>query len=243
MTDMRRKRRWIRASDGWIEFFLVPFALATVLGALWASAIAGDSDDEYGIPAIVLGVLWGFLFIIIDLSRYRHRAAWLLVLPMAGAVWAAWFAVYDYTMDERGIVEECPIVGTYDEEKETRGGGTYWVRTYTLECEHDTVTVDERIDSKPADDPYDSIEGGIDRDGTDPFDGDPFEPESIEVEYDPRGLLEARRTGDPGPDTREMQGLVVLLLVISLCVRLVAANARSHRDEPSSAPGTSGGQH
>lgn len=221
-----RKPAMLRTLDKWVEFVLVPLALVTALGVLWASAHSGD-DGQYGIPAIAIGVVWAIVLIIADVARYRHRAAWLLVWPLAGAVWAAWFVVYDFTMDDRGIVEDCAVVGTYDEEVDSRGG-TYWTRTYTLECEHDTVTVTERIDSKPIDYDLDSYDlGGYD---TLPFDAvSPLRPETIEVEYDPRGLLDARRTEEPGLDGESMLWVTGVVLAAGIGLRVALATSRAGR--------------
>jgi hypothetical protein len=223
---MASKRQWMQVSDRWIEFLLVPLALVTVLGTLWSSAFSGDGEDEYGTAAIGLGIVWGVVLIVVDLVRYRHKAAWLLVWPLAGAVWAAWFAVYDYAMDERGIVEACPVTATEDEEVETRGG-TYWERTYTLTCELDTVTVTERIDSQPVD--YGNGAGYLS--ALDP--GDPLEPESFKVEYDPYGLLAARNTDDTGPQGETMLWLAVGVLAVGIGIRLTAAVARADDSGPS----------
>ncbi|MCD0445888.1 hypothetical protein LO763_19955 [Glycomyces sp. A-F 0318] len=231
---MKRKHPWMRVSDRWIEFALVPLALATVLGVLWSSASSGGREDEYGIAAIGFGIVWGVVLIVVDLVRYRHKAAWLLVWPLVGAVWAAWFGVYDYAMDERGLIEACPVATTSDEEVETRGGGTYWERTYTLACELVTVMVTDRIDSQSVD--YDT--GPVDPGsfGPDSFvTGGPLKPETIEVEYDPYGLLAARATDETGPSSASMLWLAGGFLAAGVGIRLSVAVARAyplHRRAP-----------
>jgi hypothetical protein len=223
---MTSKHPWMRVSDRWIEFLLVPLALATVLGALWSSAFADGREGGYGSAAIGLGIVWGVVLIVVDLVRYRHKAAWLLVWPLAGAVWAAWFGVYDYAMGERGIVQACPVTASSDEEVETRGGGTYWVRTYTLACELDTVTVTERIDSQPVD--YGTGADGLGSFGSDPSDtGGSLEPETIEVEYDPHGLLAARSTDATDPGGASMLWFAGAVLAVGVSIRLIAAVARA----------------
>lgn len=208
----------MRVADRWVEFLLVPLALATVLGVLWSSAFAEGRYGEYGSAAIGLGAAWAAVLIVIDLVRYRHKAAWLLVLPLAGAVWAAWSGVYDYTMHERGVIEACPVTTASDAEIETRGGGTYWERTYTLACDLDTVTVTERIDSRP-------IDYGT---GADSFDIDGLnKPEVVAVEYDPYGLLAARSAEKTGGNGVPMLWFAGGVLAIGVGIRLVAAVARA----------------
>lgn len=223
---MKSKRSWMRVTDRWIEFFLVPFALATVLGVLWSSAFAAGFYSEYGGVALGLGVTWVVVLIVADLLRYRHKAAWLLVLPLAGAVWAAWFGVYDYAMNERGVIEACPVTTASDAEIETRGGGTYWERTYTLACDLDTVTVTERVDSRPVD-----YHTGADASGTlgaDAFDtGGLAEPEVITVEYDPYGLLAARIAEEAGGNGVSMLWFAGGVLAVGVGIRLIAAVARA----------------
>lgn len=223
---MTSRHPWMRVADRWVEFLLVPLALATVSAVLWSSAFAEGRYGEYGSAAIGLGIAWAVTLIVIDLVRYRHKAAWLLVLPLAGAVWAAWSGIYDYAMNERGVIEACPVTTASDAEIETRGGGTYWERTYTLACDLDTVTVTERIDSRPVD-----YHTGADASGTlgaDAFDtGGLAEPEVITVEYDPYGLLAARIAEEAGGNGVSMLWFAGGVLAVGVGIRLIAAVARA----------------
>jgi len=226
--------RSFRLSDWWIELGLVPFAVATVFGALWWSAFFAGPDEEYGVLAVALGVFWILVQWTIDGFRYRHRAAILLNLPFVLAVWAGWFTVYDIAMDDRGIVEACPVTGSPEYQVDPARGSAYWERAYALDCEYgDLITVTERLDHQPVNadpDPYDY--GGTDYDlfGSDPSDlDDMFDPESIEVRYDPRGMLEAHRTDQSSPDDDRLAPLAFILIAGGIGIRIAAARTRDLR--------------
>jgi hypothetical protein len=226
--------RSFRRSDWWIELGLVPFAAATVFGALWWSAFFADPDEEYGVLAVVLGVLWILVLGTIDAVRYRHRAVILLNLPFVLAVWAGWFTVYDIAMDDHGIVEACPVTGSHAYQVDPARGSAYWERAYALDCEYgDLITVTEPLNGPPANydpDPYDYWGTEYDVFGSDSSDlDDMFDPETIEVRYDPRGVLEAHRTDQSSPGDDRLAPLAFILIAGGIAIRIAAARARNDR--------------
>ncbi|WP_026922466.1 hypothetical protein [Glycomyces arizonensis] len=239
--------RRIRGSDWWIELGLVPLALASVFWALWHSAFLAASGGDYGVGALVLSVFWLLVLFVIDIQRFRHRAAILLAVAPALAVVIAWSAVADTAMAYRGVVEECPVSGSSTYEVHPARGAAYWETKYTLACEQREVEVAFAASAPEAtseEDDYgfgDDFGGGDDYGFDDDFGGgddfgDDFdsmwddEPKSIEVEYDPRGLVGPNTDHFVTESDQNPVGLLWFAGVVAAAgigARLVAARSRA----------------
>jgi hypothetical protein len=216
-------RRW----DWWIELGLVPFAMLTIGGMLWSEAFA-DAPRQYGTAAGALGVVWFIVFLVVDLVRFRHRAAVLLTVPVALPLVVAGFAFADLAMASRGVIEECPVGSSTTYEVRPTRGSSYWETSYLLECEHDEVEVEFRADGPPVttdefefevDDTGDSCCGGD-------FDWDD-EQDTIEVQYDPVGVIGPRTDDFDQDPTGALYG-AGLLALLCIGIRIAAARARAH---------------
>lgn len=226
-SDQRRRR--FRTSDLIIELGLAPFAVLTVLGLLYYTGFHAEPGTAYGIPAIVLGLGWLAILWLVDGVRYRRRAALLLSVPFILVVCTGWFAVYELGMESRGLVEDCPVASSRDYMVDQYRRPVYWETEYSLDCTQDRVTVTERLDGEPYE-PPDPGQFGDSMYGTDQLDyEDPSAPEAIEVQYDPRGLLDPRYAEYVHNSGEPLSILTGVLLLIGISIRLVAASSLRNR--------------
>lgn len=208
----------VRASDWLVELLLVPAAMGTVFWALWHAAFLASPGQQYGVGAIVLSVLWFFVLFAVDLNRYRKRSALLLLVPVIVPVAVCWSAVANVAMAQRGIVEECPVSAEVSYEV-TDKYGTHWEREYTLACDSGSPEVVFRVaEPEKSTDGYGFDDHWSYDDGLD----------SLEVEYDPEGLLEPRtedfvseREGSPAGTLY----FAAFLAAVAIGVRVAAARA------------------
>ncbi|SDD31543.1 hypothetical protein [Glycomyces harbinensis] len=204
-------------ADWWIELGLLPLAFASVGAALWHSAFAAEPGGDYGTLAIVLGAVWGVVFLALDRRRFRHRAAPLLLAAPALAVVIAWFAVADVAMDSRGVVEECPATPVSTYEVDRARGGSHWETEYSLDCDRGEARV-ALVVSGPAP----AEESGDDESRV----------HLVEVEYDPRGLIDPN-TDDYVTGSRQNPAVSLWFAGIAAAagigLRLAAARSRADR--------------
>ncbi|MEU6858957.1 hypothetical protein AB0B28_08820 [Glycomyces sp. NPDC046736] len=232
--------RWIPAADWWVELALVPAALGTIFWSLWYQAYLSPPGGQYGVGAGILAGLWFIVFCLVDIQRFRHRAAILLIVPLALPVGLAWSAVDDLAMYQRGVVEDCPVSDEYTYQVSNKFG-THWETRYILDCEQGEAEV--TFAAAAPEESYDT-DGESDYDLDSDYDNDydwdsgydaeytwDDGPTSYEVEYDPLGILKAR-TGDyMSEGDKNPAGALYFagfLALAAIGVRLYAVHAREH---------------
>ncbi|THV42398.1 hypothetical protein [Glycomyces buryatensis] len=205
----------------WTALCWTPLAAAVVFGAFWLNAFYGGSGYPTG--AVILAFCITSAFGIADSVKYRHRAAWLMNLPLIGVFVCSGFAVYDIAMDYRGIVDQCVVLDVTDREVSGRFG-SHMESELAVDCYGFATEVTVGFGEFEDPNGYGlSDDHGLE---TDPLDGccfsDSVPEQAIEVEYDPREILDSRASHIER-DPADFGVYVFVFLGLALFVRIAFA--------------------